>query len=275
MAVEVETKLKKGQQHFIKFKGSQYAIDRVVLHKGWRKDPRHDMALLHLSQEVKGAKYAALYTDSDEKGKLIYIVGNAAIGNGKDGLLPKTDWKYRAATNRIDEVNTYFVKFVFDSPDSPSENLTHLEGVSGSGDSGGPAFVVENGKTILLGVGSTQSTKKTNGIEGVYGVVEQYMRVSKYVDWIKANMKPQVQDASTENAPITRAACINDRGKKSNWGLIGVLDLLGMPGVKCKNKNLTGTNLRKLAAPLWAIKVRLPLKAYQGANLCLSLFSVH
>jgi hypothetical protein len=104
-------------------------------------------------------------------GKLVFIIGNAAIGNGKDGLLPKTDWKYRAATNRIDEVNDYFVKFVFDNPDSPSGNLTEMEGVSGSGDSGGPAFVLEGDKLYLIGVGSTQSTKNTNGIEGVYGVV--------------------------------------------------------------------------------------------------------
>jgi hypothetical protein len=189
VAVEVETKLNKGQKHFIKFKGKQYLVDRAILHKLWREDPRHDIGLLHLTEEIRGAKYAGLYTTSDEKGKLIYIVGNASIGNGKDGLLPKTDWKYRAATNKIDEVNQYFVKFIFDNPDSRSSNLTPMEGVSGSGDSGGPAFVMEGDKIILLGIGSTQSTKKTNGIEGVYGVVEQYMRVSKYVDWINSNIK--------------------------------------------------------------------------------------
>jgi len=122
-------------------------------------------------------------------GKLIYIVGNAGIGNGKEGLENKTDWKYRAATNRIDGVNDYFIKFVFDSPDTQSDALTEMEGVSGPGDSGGPAFVIENNKYYLIGVGSTQSTKNTNGVEGVYGVVEQYMRVSNYSDWLTKNMK--------------------------------------------------------------------------------------
>jgi len=189
VAVDIETKLKNGEQHFINFLGKQYKIDKVVLHKEWRKNKRHDIALVHLSEPVGNAQPIELYQKKDENGKLIYIVGNAAIGNGKEGLLPKTDWKYRAATNRIDEVNDYFVKFVFDNPDTPFENLTEMEGVSGSGDSGGPAFVIENDKILLIGVGSTQSTKKTNGIEGVYGVVEQYMRVSNYCDWIKKNMK--------------------------------------------------------------------------------------
>jgi hypothetical protein len=122
-------------------------------------------------------------------GKLIYIVGNAGIGNGREGIAKKTDWKYRAATNRIDEVNEYFVKFTFDSVGTNSDALTEMEGVSGPGDSGGPAFVKENDKLFLVGVGSTQSTKNTNGVEGVYGVVEQYMRISNYKDWIMKNMK--------------------------------------------------------------------------------------
>jgi hypothetical protein len=243
VAVDVETKLKKGQKHFIKFKGNQYEVDRIVIHKSWRKDQRHDIALIHLSEEIKGAKYAGLYTNNDEKGKLIYIVGNAGIGNGKDGLLPKTDWRYRAATNRIDEVNDYFVKFAFDNPDSPSGNLTEMEGVSGPGDSGGPAFVIENDQVLLVGVGSTQSTKKTNGIEGVYGVTEQYMRVSNYIDWIKTNMKLPVQEKSSDNASTPIGSYNDDSGSK--WGFIGLLGLLGMLGLKYKNGYRIGTSLRK------------------------------
>ena len=52
-------------------------------------------------------------------------------------------------------------------------------------------LLLENDKIILIGVGSTQSTKKTNGVEGVYGVVEQYMRVSNYNDWIRIKMTAQ------------------------------------------------------------------------------------
>ena len=189
VAVDIETKLKKGEQHFINFMGKKYRVDKVVLHKEWKKNKRHDIALVHLSETVENAQPIELYRKKDEMGKLVFIIGNAAIGNGKDGLLPKTDWKYRAATNRIDEVNDYFVKFVFDNPDSSSGNLTEMEGVSGSGDSGGPAFVLEGDKLYLIGVGSTQSTKNTNGIEGVYGVVEQFMRVSNYCDWVKMNMR--------------------------------------------------------------------------------------
>lgn len=189
VAVDIETKFKNGEAHFINFMGKKYKVGKVVLHKEWKKNKRHDIALVHLSEPVADAQPVELYQRKDEVGKLIYIVGNAGIGNGKEGLEKKTDWKYRAATNRIDEVNDYFVKFIFDSVETNSDALTELEGASGPGDSGGPAFVKEDNKLYLIGVGSTQSTKNTNGVEGIYGVVEQYMRVSNYSDWINKNMK--------------------------------------------------------------------------------------
>lgn len=184
VAVEIETRLKNGEPHFINFKGQKYKVDKVVVHKEWKKNNRHDIALVHLVEEIKDAQPIEIYRKKDELGKLIYIVGNAGIGNGKEGLEKKTDWKYRAATNRVDEVNDYFIKFVFDSTGTKSNTLTEMEGVSGPGDSGGPAFVIEDSKLYLIGVGSTQSTKNTNGVEGIYGVTEQYMRTSNYIDWI-------------------------------------------------------------------------------------------
>jgi hypothetical protein len=189
VAVNIETKLKKGEPHFINFKGQKYKVDKVVLHKEWKRNNRHDIALVHLVDEIEDAQPIDFYSKKDELGKLIYIVGNAGIGNGKEGVEKKTDWKYRAATNRVDEVNDYFIKFVFDSIGTKSNALTEMEGVSGPGDSGGPAFVLEDSKLFLIGVGSTQSTKNTKGVEGVYGVTEQYMRISNYINWINKHLQ--------------------------------------------------------------------------------------
>lgn len=189
VAVEIEGKLKKGGRHDINFKGKKYEVSKVVLHKEWKKNKRHDIALIKLKEEIQGVLPIELYRKHDEIDRFVTIVGNAGIGNGKEGLSKTTDWRYRAATNRIDEVNSYFIRFTFNNPSIPTQYLTDMEGVSGPGDSGGPAFVFENEKWYLIGVGSTQSTKNTSGVEGVYGVIEQYMRISNYAEWIDMNMK--------------------------------------------------------------------------------------
>jgi hypothetical protein len=130
------------------------------------------------------------------------------------------------------------VKFVFDNPDTSPVNLTEIEGVSGYGDSGGSAFGMENDKIMLVSVGSTQSTKKTNGIEGIYGVVEQYMRVSNYLDWIKTNKKSSPQTASTETPLNTNVSYDNESEVKC--GLIGLLGLSGLLALRHLYKTALG-----------------------------------
>jgi hypothetical protein len=56
VAVDMETKLKTGEPHFIKFKDKKYKVDKVVLHKEWKKNKRHDIALVHLSEPVPDAQ---------------------------------------------------------------------------------------------------------------------------------------------------------------------------------------------------------------------------
>jgi len=72
----------------------------------------------------------------------------------------------------------------FDSTES--ENTTELEGVSGPGDSGGPAFIDLDDVRYIVGVSSNQ---QDNGKEGVYGVTEYYARISFYKKWIEKNIK--------------------------------------------------------------------------------------
>lgn len=59
-----------------------------------------------------------------------------------------------------------------------------LEGISGPGDSGGPAFLEIDGVIFLAGVSSWQDNRAQGGRQGVYGVLEYYARVSSYVGWI-------------------------------------------------------------------------------------------
>jgi hypothetical protein len=49
------------------------------------------------------------------------------------------DRRLRAATNRVEKADGPFLQFRFDAPEDP--NVTDLEGISGPGDSGGPAYI--------------------------------------------------------------------------------------------------------------------------------------
>jgi len=63
------------------------------------------------------------------------------------------------------------------------KNALPLEGISGPGDSGGPALWFDNGQPYIVGVSSHQDYRDKD-IEGLYGSYEFYARVSDYFDWI-------------------------------------------------------------------------------------------
>jgi len=144
----------------------------------------NDIALIQIKGKVTNIPVAKLYDKNEEEGKVITIVGRGDFGNGLSGP-QKMDKITRAATNRIDSTNNQWILFNFDNPES--ENTTELEGVSGPGDSGGPAFLDIDGIRYIVGVSSHQMN---NGkASGVYGVTEYYARVSTYKKWIEMNIK--------------------------------------------------------------------------------------
>jgi secreted trypsin-like serine protease len=73
--------------------------------------------------------------------------------------------------------------FRFDAPPGG----TDLEGISGPGDSGGPALIERDGRWQVIGVSSGQDANATSR-EGVYGVTEYYTRVSSYLSWLRAEL---------------------------------------------------------------------------------------
>ena len=92
----------------------------------------------------------------------------------------------RAVTNRVDDVAGNWITFTFDSPNS--KNATQYEGVSGPGDSGGPAFLKVKNAVYIVGISSNQAIivdEKGNATKpGHYGIMERYTRVSSYCEWI-------------------------------------------------------------------------------------------
>ncbi len=182
-AAHVGTAVKPG--HRVSVGGELYPVDSIVLHPQWNDGP-HDLALLRLSKAVDHVRPARLYRDSAEVYRIIVLVGYGDFGTGETGPVGN-DHAVRAATNRIDDASELWLKFAFDPPGHA--RTTPLEGVSGPGDSGGPAYLHGAEREILLGVSSGQSTRAAGG-PGRYGVVEYYVRVSRYISWIESITGP-------------------------------------------------------------------------------------
>lgn len=174
------------RQKLVTHVGDSIEVEKVILHPGWIENGRpEDIALIQLSSPVVNVVPVELYSARDEVGKEVVIVGNGAFGTGLSGPVGN-DGRLRAATNRIDDATDAYLTWTFDAPSSAPERATRLEGVSGPGDSSGPAFVQIGSTYRLVGVSSGQSTRAAGGQEGRYGVIEYYSRVSTYRAWIES-----------------------------------------------------------------------------------------
>ncbi len=163
----------------VAFLGREYVVKRVVMHpkgKSRRQGPGGvDLALIEFKEDVADVTPTPLYRETDEEGGTAYIAGFGDIGDGKKRPV-RSDGRCRAVTNVIHEVDADHIFMKFDPPPGGTE----LEGVGGPGDSGGPAYVRQDGKAYLVGV----SHASMGGKPGRYGTTDIYMRVSSQLDWI-------------------------------------------------------------------------------------------
>jgi Trypsin len=175
--------LMKKEAHQVKIAGRAYAVARTVSHPGGEVG-KDDLALLELAEAVTGATPVPVYEGRAEaKGDVVTFAGQGFSGDGVTGPNVR-DGVRRGAMNRIESVREKWLTFLFDAPPAGEE----LEGISGPGDSGGPALMTVDGKVFVVGVSSAQDSRATAGKEGVYGVTEYYVRVSSYGEWIRGTM---------------------------------------------------------------------------------------
>lgn len=160
----------------------QYQVLEVVLHDDWPNAPI-DVALIKTSGAGGDINTVDLCPADELGGRTAVFAGAGDSGDGKTGPV-RADGKMRAARNVISSVAEHFVTFVFDGPGSAAE--TELEGISGPGDSGGPAYLATESGYCIFAVSSGQDTEATGGLEGRYGVVEYYSRVDVLRDWIRS-----------------------------------------------------------------------------------------
>ncbi len=173
----------------------KYFIEKVIFHPDFKNAGeggpiQNDIALVKINGPVEDVIPVKLYSSEDEIGKVITLVGAGDIGTGLTGPV-SNDHITRGVTNIIDRVEPTWLTFDFDLPGS--KDATPLEGVSGPGDSGGPAFCKIKDVVYIIGVSSHQAINcDDNGKcseAGKYGIVEYYTRVSTYRNWILKTIK--------------------------------------------------------------------------------------
>ncbi|MEX2963842.1 trypsin-like serine protease [Microbulbifer sp. TYP-18] len=158
------------------------SISNRYSHPKYQLGGENDIALIKLSSPVTHIKPAELYDAKFEKGKVAWFIGVGGTGTGQKGQTisyKENNGRLRKAQNKIIRVTDTDIVFSFEKGSKGEV----LEGVSGNGDSGGPAYIREGDKYILLGISSR--TDSWFYEVGEYGVTEVYTRVSSYRDWIQ------------------------------------------------------------------------------------------
>lgn len=145
---------------------------------------RSDIALIKLASPVVNRTPIKLYTNSNEKNKEIMVFGRGVTGNGITGenVDKKPVKELNHFKNIIETAEGNWLSFKFDAP----PNALPLEGMHGSGDSGGASVIYEDGTPYLVGLSSWQMWQ--GNLEyfkgGLYGTTAYQVRVSKYQHWI-------------------------------------------------------------------------------------------
>jgi hypothetical protein len=147
-----------------------------------------DIALLKLRQPVTDVTPAVVYRDIDEFGRIVKIIGKGATGTGATGFQERSPRRteLRRAFNKITSAHDRWFCYVFDHPST----ALPLEGVPGSGDSGGPALIEIKDQWLLAGLvswgpvdGDARAFRP-----GLYGRTSCNVRLSYYADWIAGVM---------------------------------------------------------------------------------------
>jgi hypothetical protein len=169
-----------GSGYSVQVAGRAAVIDLVVPHPRRGNGRPPDIALLHFAFPVDHVAPLPLYRNSDEQGRVVAMPGWGGTGNGKSGLAAE-DGLFRVAENLVDRAEEGRLWWKFDAPGPNSRALT-LEGISGPGDSGGPALIKTPSGWAVAGISSAQDTM--GGPEGLYAVEEVFVRVSEVASWI-------------------------------------------------------------------------------------------
>lgn len=155
----------------------------------------HDIALLELAKPVEDVEPVKLYLRPDELGRVVEIFGKGATGNSLTGAAPDAPHRtqLRRAYNRIVAAKNQWLYYEFDCGSA----ALPLEGMTASGDSGGPVLIEDHGTWKLAGIAQGLYGTKSDLLAmragtfrlGVCGQELSSTRVSFYARWIEDTIK--------------------------------------------------------------------------------------
>jgi hypothetical protein len=221
-----------GMEGDVSIGGVARKVKRVITYPGYKKLPdqlvkdflasndpskvyaflasSNDIALIELASPVTDVTPVPLYRGNKEMGMTAELVGKGATGNGIKGQDPHSPHRtvLRRAFNVIVGTDARYVWYRFDPPSS----ALPLEGITGSGDSGGPLLIGDGSSRQLVGLASWSKyppdhpfwSKYAAGRpfqEGLYGEIVYGVRISSYVQWIEGVISAQ---ASTGASTVSR-----------------------------------------------------------------------
>ncbi len=221
-----------GMEDEVSIGGVARRVQRVITYPGYKRLPENlvkqalasgdlskvyaflassnDIALVELASPVTDVAPVPLYRRDKEVGLTVQLAGKGATGNGVDGQDPHSSHRtvLRRAFNVIVGTDARHVWYRFDPPSS----ALPLEGITGSGDSGGPLIVGDGSSRQLVGLASWSKyppchpfwKKYASGRpfqEGLYGEVVYAVRISSYIPWIEGVIAAQ---ASIRASSVSR-----------------------------------------------------------------------
>lgn len=181
----------------IKVNRQPATVKQKWIHPEYTPGKGNDIALVQLTTAMSGIPAASLYRGNEEQDMPLWFIGAGGTGNGKTGQVIdnyENNGVLRKAQNRVSDVSSNLLFFLFDE----GKYALPLEGVSGGGDSGGPAYFTEDNQLILVGVSSRYQGKAI----GLYGIREVYTRISAQAEWIDSVMN--ANETSRTDVATTR-----------------------------------------------------------------------
>ena len=204
-----------GMEGDVSIRGVVRKVKRVVIYPGYSKvpdqlvkdvlatgdfsklyaflDSANDIALIELASPVTDVKPVTLYRGDKEAGATAELVGKGAKGDGIKGVDPNSPHRtvLRHAFNVIVGADARYVWYRFDAPPT----ALPLEGLTGSGDSGGPLFIGHGTSRQLVGLLSWGKYPPGHSFwatyapgrpftQGLYDELGYAVRISRYIPWI-------------------------------------------------------------------------------------------
>ena len=178
--------------------------------------PKHDIALIELSEPSFSILPTPLYEQNNELGKEMKLTGYGVVGDGVRDIYDRCfPCDLRGADNEVEEANDYQLRFRFDSP--ADGNSLPLEGVGAGGDSGGPAFIETDTGRYVAGVSSFGSRQ--------YNEFDNYTRVSKELNWLAEVMAADYQ--GSYSGPLYSEQS-QEQTNRNSGGSFGFIILIGL-----------------------------------------------